>query len=372
MTKDSKQNLHDSKQNSPKTLIIYLSYAGLGDSLFFSHLPRIAKTANINGGGGNYDKVYIQPFFNFRSDDYKRLIWEVNPYVDGVLENYYIASTGQKQNPNAKIPCNSPQSAPFFSYKNLPFTRGENLLDKIMLFFGLDDGVRMHEPEIYYKPKFHPEFHKVIFDPNFVTQSSCEFADILHFFKEMNVKIDAVMAKKPTGKNSNPQRACFDYDIDTEFITTPTLEDFCDLIYSAKAIYCFVTGTATLCAALGKSANVLVGTSEPYICPRYLHSPLHKYYNIFPALSERAICTKRIYRFKIFGVKGQIKFKQKNFARILKAIKAILPNALGARIAERLDMAFGPNPDGTITPREAKMAYDKLCKEVFVEKDKNA
>ena len=51
MTKDSKQNLHDSKQSSLKTLIIYLSYPGLGDSLFFSHLPRIAKTANINGGG---------------------------------------------------------------------------------------------------------------------------------------------------------------------------------------------------------------------------------------------------------------------------------------------------------------------------------
>ena len=37
-------------QDSPKTLIIYLSYAGLGDSLFYSHLPRIAKTANIGGG----------------------------------------------------------------------------------------------------------------------------------------------------------------------------------------------------------------------------------------------------------------------------------------------------------------------------------
>ena len=36
-------------QNSPKTLIIYLSFAGLGDSLFLSHLPRIAKTANRGG-----------------------------------------------------------------------------------------------------------------------------------------------------------------------------------------------------------------------------------------------------------------------------------------------------------------------------------
>ena len=68
------------------------------------------------------------------------------------------------------------------------------------------------------------------------------------------------------------------------------------------------------------------------------------------------------------SAKGQIKFKQKNFARILKVIRAILP--FGARIAERLDMAFGANPDGTITPKEAKMTYDKLCKEVFVGKGK--
>ena len=325
------------------------------------------------GGGGNYDKVYIQPFFNFRSDDYKRLIWEANPYVDGVLENYHTFSKFSWQNlkkPNIKPPYINPESPPFFAQnnKNLPFTRGENLLDKIMLFFGLDDGKRMHEPEIYYKPKFRPEFHKVIFDPNWISNiGSIDFADILHFFKEMNVKIDAVMAQKPSGKNSQKQQnACFDYDIDTEFIETPTLEDFCDLIYSAKAIYCFVTGTATLCAALGKSANVLVGTSEPYICPRYLHSQLHKYYNIFPALSK--IAPKRVWRFKNFGIKWQIKFKQKNFARILKMIKAILPKDFGVRIAERLDMAFGANPDGTITPRESKTRYDKLCKEVFVMK----
>ena len=53
------------------------------------------------------------------------------------------------------------------------------------------------------------------------------------------------------------------------------------------------------------------------------------------------------------SAKGQIKFKQKNFARILKVIRAILP--FGARIAERLDMAFGANPDGTITPKEGNI-----------------
>ena len=289
--------------------------------------------------------------------------------MDGVLEPFYNAGTGEKLREN---PYTSPEEFPFFSYKNLPFTPNDNLLDKIMLFFGLDDGQRFHEPEIYYQPKFRPEFHKVIFDPNFISQSSCEFKDLLKFFKEMNVKIDAVMGKKPTGKDSAPQRICFDYTIDTEYIQTPTLEDFCDLIYSAKAIYCFVTGTASLAAALKKPANVLVGTQAPYICPRYLHSGYHNYYNIYPAETFTPLCTKRIKRFKICGIKGQVKVRQKNFERILRILGAILPKNLANRACECLENAFKANPDGTLTPREVEILrkehYERLCREVFVGK----
>ncbi|WP_285818863.1 hypothetical protein [Helicobacter bilis] len=35
-----------------KDLIIKVEYGGLGDHLFFSHIPRIAKLGNTNGGGG--------------------------------------------------------------------------------------------------------------------------------------------------------------------------------------------------------------------------------------------------------------------------------------------------------------------------------
>lgn len=34
-----------------KSLTIYVNYAGLGDNLFYSHLPRIAKSSNVGGGG---------------------------------------------------------------------------------------------------------------------------------------------------------------------------------------------------------------------------------------------------------------------------------------------------------------------------------
>lgn len=347
-------------EKNSKSLTIYVNYAGLGDNLFYSHLPRIAKSSN---GGGAYDKVFIQPYFEFRHDDYKRLIWEANPYVDGVLEPFYRESDFKAIKPNP--PFNSPQSFPFFSsQKAIPFTLNKNLLDDIMLFNKLDDGKRFHEPELYYKPKFREEFHKVIFDPNFITNiGGISFESVLAFFKANEIKIDAVMQPKIQAKaNSATQRRLFDDDLDIEFIQTPTLEDFCDLIYSAKALYCFVTGTATLAAALNKPINVLVGVQHPYVAPYCLHSKLHHYYLIE---SKQVLCHKRVKRFRFFGLKGQIKIKQKNFERILKCIKVLLPQKLGKKVLDYLDFAFKANPDKTLTPKELKEHCKTLASEIF-------
>lgn len=38
-------------EKNSKSLTIYVNYAGLGDNLFYSHLPRIAKSSNGGGGG---------------------------------------------------------------------------------------------------------------------------------------------------------------------------------------------------------------------------------------------------------------------------------------------------------------------------------
>ena len=63
-----------------KSLIIEIKYSGLGDHLFHSHIPRIAKESKI------YDKVFISEKSIFGHSDYKKLIWELNPYVDGFTD----------------------------------------------------------------------------------------------------------------------------------------------------------------------------------------------------------------------------------------------------------------------------------------------
>lgn len=50
-------------EKNSKSLTIYVNYAGLGDNLFYSHLPRIAKSSN--GGGGLMIKSLSSLILNF-------------------------------------------------------------------------------------------------------------------------------------------------------------------------------------------------------------------------------------------------------------------------------------------------------------------
>ena len=277
----------------PRTLTINIRYGGLGDQLFWSHIPGIAKDGATRGGG--YDKVYIRLLENSRDAQYIKLIWENNPYVDDVIVGFqdtitsdiieskqpqdskkgdvYAQSgvmadsfrTSDQQEPSSYDKIINPTN-PFLHLECFSYTH--NLLDNCMLKLGLDDGKRLHEPEICYTPKFREEYHKTIFDPNWISNAGkIQDSDIMHFFDTNNIQLDAVLAKRS-------DKCLFDYRADVEVIQTKSLEDFCDLLYSAKAIYCLVTGTATLAAALGKSANVIVGEN---ISPYFLHSPLHTY-----------------------------------------------------------------------------------------------
>lgn len=148
-------------------LIIEIPYAGLGDHLFHSHLPRIAKQF------GNYEKVYVSSLSESWNVDCMRVVWELNPYVDGIVEVEGVSCDLKSivDKIEKKI-------------KNNEFEH-PNLLDEVMFAFGLDDGKRFHEPELYYKPKYVERFNKAIFDPNFISWvGQIEKADMMRFLKK--------------------------------------------------------------------------------------------------------------------------------------------------------------------------------------------
>lgn len=225
-------------------LVLQIPYGGLGDHLFYSHIPRIAKET------GKYDKVFLSSRSEFRHPDYLRIIWEYNPYFDGIIDKEGIS-----------VEFNNVQD-------------GENILDRIMLLLNLDDHKRYHEPEIYFNPLITDSLsNKNIYDPNFVSYVGTLDSKSLNFYiNKNNIQIDIMMKLRP--KNIGI--------IVNEIIDTPTLDEFCSVIVSCNNLYCLTSGTATLAAALRKPATVFWGVGQNKM---FHHSKLHDYIMIDELLS---------------------------------------------------------------------------------------
>jgi len=220
------------------TLIIEIRKGGLGDHLFYSHLPRIAKQTFA------YKKVLISNHSYFRNPDYKKLIWELNPFVDGFTETkgvfYFSTYADEKQ----------------------------NMLDSIMLAYGLDDGIRMHEPELFYTPIINDNFkHINVYDPNYqsYTGDLKSGHNIENWLNQNKVFIHYQM--RFLGKRQLPITIENIYGCSNIF-------EFCDFLASINHLYCLTTGSATLAAALHKNATVFFGNGH---IKGYRHSLLHKY-----------------------------------------------------------------------------------------------
>jgi len=230
-------------------LIIEIPYGGLGDHLFHSHLPRIAKET------GKYKKVYISNKSLFRHPDNKKLVWECNPYIDGFTDLSGIACDLKTIN-------------------NLHFNYNDkkiNLLDVIMIHYEMEDYQRWHEPEIYYKPLYREEYNKVIFDPNYLSWvGEITKKEMMSFIKKRGFVFEAIMKIRT-------EKALFIPTPNDVFIETNSLFDFCDLIYSAKKLYCLTSGTATIAAGLNKKATVFYGNNQSLF---YQHSKLHDYIKV--------------------------------------------------------------------------------------------
>ncbi len=242
-----------------KSLVIQLKKGGLGDHLFFSHLPRIAKET------GAYDKVFISNQSECRHPDTIELIWKLNPWLDGFTD----------------------QGGEYHFPENV--NESENLLDAIMLAYGLEDGLRFHEPEIYYAPKLLSNLEgAVVYDPNYIsfTGKLRTGKKIESWFMKENIQVNYQMVHL---KN----RALTIKSAEKEMATS-NLFELCDLMYSCKRMYCLTTGTATLAAALGKSVTVFYGTGHDQL---YRHSKLHQYENLG---TDYTIKNELFYYFTLF------------------------------------------------------------------------
>jgi hypothetical protein len=219
-----------------KELIIQINHGGLGDHLFHSHLPKLAKTI------GGYQKFYVSNQSQLRNSQISDLVWSLNPYFDGFTDK------------PGKSLCASE-------------IKDGNLLDSLMLQLNMDDGQRMHEPEIFYKPKNIPSIkEESVFDPNYVSFVGYVFPH--HVKKILHEKdINCTLSYRPMGK-SLPLAGI------SNFIERGMLTEYCDIISSSKNFICYTSGSATLASALGKKSIVFYGAGQNKI---FHHSKLHEY-----------------------------------------------------------------------------------------------
>ena len=223
-----------------KKLILKIKYGGLGDHLFYSHLPKIAKTV------AGYDEVFISTESALRNKDIKQMVWELNPYVNGFI--------------------NQPGVSAPVDLKVLP---GMNLLDAVMLSVGLDDHKRFHEPEIYYQPrKVAAVEGKTVYFPNYLSNAGfVSGRKIGKFFRDNQIHVHYQGFVRPK------ERAVLIRDFGS-YIKMSAFSDFVDVVFSAQNVYSLVTGIATLGPALGKKVNVFY---TPEIPPEFRHSRLNNY-----------------------------------------------------------------------------------------------
>jgi len=235
--------------------VIKVEYPGLGDHLFHSHLPQVAKTLG-------YKKVFVSNLSAFRSTEYRRLIWEPNPFVDGFCDD------------------DVPSLATF---QFIP--AGMNLLDKVMLERNVDDGKRFHEPQLYYQPKIIPELSMAsVYDPNYLSTVGNVSNKELERFLQRSGGVDFQMRVR--GKAYPVQERVTQLDAADVF-------HYCDIIASCKTFFCLTSGGATLAAALGKPANVFYGCGQ---LPMFRHSRLHNYIEVSSVLRWTVSRAKYIFR----------------------------------------------------------------------------
>jgi len=223
-----------------KTLIIKNPWGGLGDHLFTSHLPRVAKES------GMFDKVVVSNLSKYLNPETKHLVWELNPFFDGFVDDDVI----------------HPQFG--------EVVEGKNLLDAISDYYGVPDtGIRFQEPEVYYKPKLIPELKDaIILEWNSFSGKGIPNRDALRTYF-MNSGITVTHQMKSLFQKHAP--------FEVKVVSADNLKHLCDIIYSCKRFYGVLTGSITLAAAIRKPSTVLYVDGA---LPMFRHSKIHTYIHL--------------------------------------------------------------------------------------------
>ena len=249
-----KKNFLAKRPIKNKHLDLFIKYPGLGDNLFFSHIPRLAKNAG-------YKTVSVHVPCEIYGTEKSKLIWDLNPFVDRVKPNH------------------GNHEMSLVVRENIP------LLDSIAIDLGLVDQIHNFEPEVFYKPK--KDFSGLtIYDGNYISGAGLISGNKLKARLSAEPKIYYL---KPLSRRYIPSLS-----LKHQVISVNTLEEYFDLVATAERFLCVVSGGASLRPAFGKRATVFYGVGQ-YEWHR--HSRLNEFIDLSPRIAiGLKIFSKLVYK----------------------------------------------------------------------------
>ncbi len=222
-----------------KNLILPIQYGGLGDHLFFSHIPEIVKKRQL------YDRVFISNKSPFNNLDTKKLVWDLNPYIDGFTDEPYT--------PNPKE---------HFMFHNYDF-KTKNIYDYVLQLLDIEMDEFCKKPKTYYNATRYSEFDGVVLvDLSFKTNAG--------------VKLDYEAIKSHLSQHEkvyflNNKLEFFNHYPN---VVTRDIFGYIDCLYSCKRIYTVVSGTSQLAQVYHNDIHVFVNKSV-MLPAFYLNQPTH-------------------------------------------------------------------------------------------------
>jgi hypothetical protein len=207
-------------------IIIHQPWGGLGDNLQFSTLPALFAAHGI--------RSYISTRNAVRSPEFGQLVWGYNPFI--------VGDSDEQPNAGSSIP-----------FEHVPMSFG--YIERIEVAHGLSPASRF--PKVYYQPAKRRDLEAAILvDLGSVSvhhrrSGLAEYVKsvVLHYGYDPGCILQ-VRFKKSLG----PQYNNFELPGVTPFVPRDIFE-FCDALYSCKALITVHSGTQSLAVALRGDAD---------------------------------------------------------------------------------------------------------------------
>jgi hypothetical protein len=203
--------------------VFQVEYGGLGDHLFYSPLPRLLKEY------GMADRVYLSSQSTFRGPETYKVVWQANPYLDGISDD---------------PPVHSPQ----------PKSRVNKAVNIAMASHGIDLPDEI-SPELYL-PKI---CSKAYANKHFIDLNYTSYVGAFTLFDAMEI-----LDQHPDYLLVNPSKHLLRF-CKNDWIRTKSLEDYASLINSSLSFTALASGGATLALALGRPSTVYYGFGQNQI-----------------------------------------------------------------------------------------------------------